>query len=356
MINFTVGPVQMDKETRKMGKNQIPYFRTPEFSEIMKENESMLCELFDAPENSRVIFMTGSGTASMEACAINFFTKNDKVLVVNGGSFGHRLVELCEIYEIPYTEIKLKYGQALTEEKLYEYNKQNYTGMFLQLCETSTGVLYDMNMVGDFCYKNNIFLCVDAVSGFLADKISMKEMHVNVALTGSQKALSLPPSMSFIVMDETGVKKCYDNKVKSMYFNLADYLKNGERGQTPFTPAVGTCLMLNDKLKRIVSNGGVDVENKKAAEKATYFRNAIKDLPLKVFTPVNATSNCVTALMPTNGQSAYDIFTEIKDKYGMWICPNGGDMKDTVFRVGHIGNISKRELNKLIKVLHKVCK
>ena len=92
MINFTVGPVQMDKETRRLGKNQIPYFRTPEFSSLMKENEKLLCEFFDAPDESRVIFMTASGTASMEASVMNFFTPQDKVLVVNGGSFGHRLV------------------------------------------------------------------------------------------------------------------------------------------------------------------------------------------------------------------------------------------------------------------------
>lgn len=92
MINFTVGPVQMDEETRNIGKEQIPYFRTPEFSELMKENEKLLCKFFDAPENSRIVFLTGSGTASMEGGVINFFSKDDKVLVVNGGSFGHRLV------------------------------------------------------------------------------------------------------------------------------------------------------------------------------------------------------------------------------------------------------------------------
>lgn len=356
MINFTVGPVQMDKQTRKMGMNQIPYFRTPEFSEVMKENEDLLCEFFDAPENSRAVFLTGSGTASMEAAVWNCFSEKDKVLVVNGGSFGHRLVQLCEIHEIPFTEIKLEYGQPLTKDNLSQYAGQGYTGMMLQLCETSTGVLYDMNMVGQFCRDNGLFLMVDAVSGFLADEFSMQKMGVNVAITGSQKALSLPPSMSFIVMDPVALKRCAESNVKSMYFNLNDYLKNGERGQTPFTPAVGTCLMLNEKLTRIAVAGGVAVENQKAKEKAAYFRNAIKDLPLKLFTAPEATSNCVTALAPTNGQSAYDIFTEIKDKYGMWICPNGGDMKETVFRVGHIGNISKKEMDKLIKVLHKVCR
>ena len=351
MINFTVGPVQMDEETRKIGMEQIPYFRTPEFSSIMKENEKLLCKFFDAPETSRVIFMTGSGTASMEGGIMNFFTPTDKVLVVNGGSFGHRLVELCEIHEIPFTEIKLEFGTPLTKDILSKYENSGYTGMALQLCETSTGILYDMNMVGDFCKRNGCFLFVDAVSGFLADKISMKEMHINAAITGSQKALALPPSMSFTVMDKKAQKRCNTNKVKSMYFNYADYLKNGERGQTPFTHAVGTLLQLNEKLKRIEANGGIAAMNKAAADRAQYFRSKIKNLPFKIFTEENSSSNCVTALTPTNpGINAHKIFEIIKDEYGIWICPNGGDMAEKVFRVGHIGSITNEEIDKLVQV------
>lgn len=354
MINFTVGPVQMDKETRKIGKEQIPYFRTPEFSKIMLENEKLMCSFFDVEEDGRCVFLTGSGTAAMEASVMNFFDKDDKILVVNGGSFGHRLVELCQIHELNFTEIKLDFGTPLSKDELYKYNNQNYTGMMLQLCETSTGILYDLNMIGQFCKENNIFLMVDAVSGFLADEISMKKMNVNVAITGSQKALALPPSMSFIVLDKKAVARCERINPKNMYFDLKDYLKNGERGQTPFTPAVATLLMLNEKLVRLNKNGGVSQQNKLSKEKAEYFRSLIKDLPLKIFTPVEASSNCVTALEPTNGKSAYEIFEIIKDKYKMWICPNGGELKDKVFRVGHIGNISKKELSKLVSALKKV--
>lgn len=356
MLNFTVGPVQMDKETKKIGKNEIPYFRTAEFSALMKENESLLLNFFDAPQNSRCIFLTGSGTASMEACVMNFFNSEDKVLVVNGGSFGHRLVELCTIHDINFTEIKLIFGQPLTKDILSQYEGQNYSGMMLQLCETSTGILYDMNMVGDFCKRNNIFLMVDAVSGFMADELSMKKMNVNVAITGSQKALSLPPSMSFIAADETAVLRCQNNNPKSMYFDLKDYLKNGERGQTPFTPAVATLIMLNEKLKRMEKEGGIAHQNQIIAEKAAYFRSKLSDLPLEIFTPADSTSNCVTALHPTNGQSANEIFQIIKDKYKIWICPNGGELKDTVFRVGHIGNVTKHQLDVLVKVLTKVLK
>lgn len=351
MINFTVGPVQMDIETRELGKEQIPYFRTFEFSELLKENEKLLCQFFDAPKNSRVVFLTGSGTASMEGGILNFFSRNDKVLVVNGGSFGKRLVELCEIHEIPYTEIKLDYGSPLREDQLEKFENRGYTGFLVQLCETSTGVLYDMNLIGDFCKKNSLFLFVDAVSGFMADEISMRKMGINAAITGSQKALALPPSMSFTVMDEIAIERCKKINIKNLYFNYPLYLKNGERGQTPFTPAVGTLIQLNEKLKRIKFTGGIAYQNKIAKEKAEYFRNKIKSLPLKLFPNEKDSSNCVTALCPTNPNiSAYKLFEIIKDEYGIWICPNAGDMAEKVFRVGHIGSISYDEIDLLVKV------
>lgn len=357
MINFTVGPVQMDEETLQLGCNQIPYFRTNEFSQIMKENESLFCEYFDAPENSRVIFLTGSGTASMEAGIINFFTSQDKLLVVNGGSFGERFVQLCEIHEIPFTEIKLEFGTPLTGNILKSFEDKNYTGMVLQLCETSSGVLYDMEMVEDFCKRNKCFLFVDAISGFLADEVSMKKNNINAIITGSQKALALPPSMSFTILDEEAQKRCYLNKVKSLYFNYADYLKNGERGQTPFTPAVGTLLQLNEKLLRIKRLGGISVLNKMARDRACYFRNKIKHLPLRMFVPSDYASNCVTALSPTNPNvDAHRIFEIMKDEYDIWICPNSGELASKVFRIGHIGSIEQDEIDKLVKAFDDLVK
>lgn len=350
MINFTVGPVQMDEETRKIGSEQIPYFRTDEFSALMKENENLLCKFFDAPKNSRAIFMTGSGTASMEGGIINFFDENDKVLVVNGGSFGSRFVELCQIHGIPLEEIKLEFGKPLTSEILQKYENQNFTGFVVQLCETSSGVLFDMDLIGDFCKRNNIFLFVDAVSGFMADEFSMKKFNVNAAITGSQKALSLPPSMSFTVLDEKAVEKAQKINVKSLYFNYPLYLKNGERGQTPFTPAVATLIELNEKLKRIESSGGIKKQNEIIKKRAEYFRSKIKNLPFEMFVDKKDASNCVTALKMKNPNvNAHKIFEILKDEYGIWICPNGGEYAEKVFRVGHIGAISEKEIDKLIE-------
>lgn len=113
MINFAVGPVQMDEEIRAIGAEEVPYFRTPEFSAIMKENERLMKQFTGAPEDARAVFLTGSGTAAMEAAVMNLFTERDRVLVVNGGSFGARFAKICEIHEVPHEEIQLESGRAL---------------------------------------------------------------------------------------------------------------------------------------------------------------------------------------------------------------------------------------------------
>ena len=157
MLNFTVGPVMCSDDVRAVGGEQVPYFRTPEFSNIMFENEQLMLKFAKAPEGSRAAFMTNSSTGSMEAVVMNCFDVTDNVLVIDGGSFGHRFVELCEIHEVPHTVLHLNHGQRLTKEHLYEYDNQDFTGLLVNIDETSTGVLYDSEMVGEFCKKKNIF-------------------------------------------------------------------------------------------------------------------------------------------------------------------------------------------------------
>ena len=130
-----------------------------------------------------------------------------------------------------------------------------------------------------------------------------------------------------------------------MYFDLKDALKNGERGQTPFTPAVGILRQIHARLLEIEKAGGVESENNRIGALAADFRNRIKDLPFEIVS--HSQPNAVTSLHPTTA-SAYDIFTILKDEYGIWICPNGGDLKDKVFRVGHIGALTEDDNTTLI--------
>ncbi|MDE6649082.1 MAG: aminotransferase class V-fold PLP-dependent enzyme [Muribaculaceae bacterium] len=334
MLNFTVGPVMSDQETLAIGGEQVPYFRTQEFSNIMLENEVLMKEFVNAPDSAKVVFITGSGTASMEAAVMNVFTSSDKLLVVDGGSFGHRFTEICDIHHIPYTAITPKKGHVVTPEMLMEYDQKGYTGLLVNIHETSTGVYYDAAMLGDFCRRNNLIYVIDAISSFLADPLDMSDVGADIVITGSQKVLACAPGISVIVLSEKALDRIENNETKTMYLDLKSALKNAERGQTPFTPAVGILRQINARLRRIKHNGGASTEIAKIKRQAEDFRNKIKGLPFEIVS--ESISNALTPLHPTTA-SAYDIFIQLKDNYGIWICPNGGDMKDTIFRVGHFG-------------------
>lgn len=348
MINFTVGPVQSCPEVLELGAQQVPYFRTPEFSQVMLENEHLMLQFAKAPQGAKALFLTGSGTAAMEAAVMNVFTPEDKVLLVNGGSFGQRFHELCEIHQLPFEEIRLDTGKALTAQHLAPFENKGFTAFLVNIHETSTGVRYDGALIADFCRRNGLFLVVDAISSFLADEFLMEAWGVDVMITGSQKALACPPGVSVLVLSEQAVKRIENNRVRSLYFDLKDALKNAQRGQTPFTPAVGTLLQIHARLKALEETGGVDRETERIAALARDFRSRIGSLPLNICS--ESMSNAVTPLM-TRNCSAHEIFMILKDEYRIWVCPNGGAMKDKIFRVGHIGALTKEDNTVLIHAL-----
>jgi len=349
-LNFAVGPVMMPEEVLDIGSEQIPYFRTEEFSALMKNNEELVLKALNAPEHSRVAFITGSGTASMEAAVMNIFTPSDKVIVVNGGSFGHRFSQLCDIHNISHTDINLKMGAQITKNDLSVFEGQNYTGFLVNIHETSTGVLYDKALISDFCKRNKLKLIVDIVSSFLADTFDMSEMGACAVIAGSQKAIALPPGLSFVALNENGIKTLKCNKalgfVKSLYFDLENALSNGERGQTPFTPAVSVLIQMNKRLN-FLNAEGFDKIIERTRNIAEDFRRRIRTFPFKITS--QSLSNAVTPLSHENGVSAHSIFEELKDKYNIFICPNGGEYKDVLFRVGHIGALTLKDNDILLE-------
>lgn len=347
MLNFTVGPVMSDPDIIEVSNHSTPYFRTPEFSSVMKENEELLLSFLHAPSGSRCVFLTASGSGSMESCVMNILNDRDRVIVVNGGSFGQRFVEMCALHGRKFTEVKCSFGHQLREEQLK--GLEDHTALLINMHETSSGLLYDMDMVSAFCKKNNILLIVDAISSFIADSLDMEALGAAAVITGSQKALACQPGISIIVLAPKALERVEKNKERCMYLSLKEALKNGERGQTPWTPAVTILLQIHARLTKIMKSGGIFKEQGEIAATAAYFRNSIKNLPFD-FVP-ETPSNAVTCLRPVHG-GAKEIVRILKDEYRIWACPNGGDLADTIFRIGHIGYITKDDNQKLIDALH----
>ena len=349
MLNFTIGPVMSEKSVIEIANCSTPYFRTEEFSSIMKENEKIMLDFLNAPENSRCVFLTASGTGGMESAIINVLNENDKVIVVNGGTFGQRFVDLCKLHGINHTEIILEFGKSLYEYHLEKLD-DSYTALLINMHETSSGVLYDMKMVAEFCKKRGIMLIVDAISSFIADDLDMNDLNASVVITSSQKALALQPGIVAIALSSDAQKRVCANKEKCLYLSLKQALINGERGQTPFTPAVTIMLQLNKRLNNIIKNGGIDEERKSIEQNANYIRKELRSFPFEIV--ADSPSNAVTAFYTKT--NAKDIVNIMKNEFNIWICPNGGEYAERVFRIGHIGNISAKDNRNLIDSFYSI--
>ena len=325
-----------------------PYFRTDTFSNILRDNEKMMLDLLHAPEKSKCVFLTASGTGAMESCVMNVLNEADNVLVVNGGSFGQRFVELCNLHQRKITEISVSYGAQLKKEQLYLYSNQGYSALLVNMHETSSGLLYDMELIAEFCRANNILFIIDAISAFIADELDMSLLNADVVITSSQKALAVQPGISILALSERAIKRINENEERCMYLSLKEALKNAERGQTPWTPAVTILLQIHARLTNIYQQGGIGAEQAKIKALAEEFRTKIKGLPFDIV--AESTSNAVTALHPLSAKAS-DIVRILDTEFNIWVCPNGGALKDEVFRVGHIGYISAEDNQKLIDAL-----
>lgn len=350
---FTVGPVQSYQDTLDSGSEQLPYFRTEEFSTQMLQTSAKIKSLAATSSDSKIAFLTASGTGAMEAAVINVFSSSDRVLIISGGSFGKRFEQICDIHNIPHDSIRLAFGETLTLAHLDAFKNTSYAGMLVNIHETSTGQLYDVKILSEFCKAKDMYLIVDSISSFLADPYRMDEFGIDLTILSSQKGLSVNPGISLILANEKIVSERINRaNPNSLYFDLKDYFLNFERGQTPFTPAVGILFQIARRVD-ILYQKGIDNYLAETAHLASDFRSKVKQLSSAFLVPDYPLSNALTPLICRNGNAKF-IFEQLKNRFGIFVTPNGGDLADRVLRVGHLGNLTISDNNLLISKLKEV--
>jgi aspartate aminotransferase-like enzyme len=311
----------------------------------------MLRELLDAPEDARMIFLTASGTAAMEASVINLFTPKDRVLVLSGGTFGRRFKEIGQIHHIPIESIDLEWNEAFKPEMLAAYENKGISGMLVNMCETSTGQLYPMDLISEFCARNGICLVIDAISSFLCDGFRMRTTGAAAVIISSQKGLALQPGMSFVaVTKEAFETRCKQNNPETLYFRFTDYYPEILRGQTEFTPAVGIVDQLHEKLKRIIRDGGTWPQIYHVMKLAEYFREQL--LKNTQFTyPLYPLSNSVTPVLCSKN-NAEKIVAFLRDTHKIYVVPAAGNLAQSTFRVAHMSTqLTEQDIDELIGFL-----
>lgn len=339
----------MYPSTKEVYQKDFTYFRTQEYSNIVNQSLAKLSVMLGNKEKNSLIYLAASGTAAMEAVVENCVTQKDKALVINGGSFGQRFCKLLHHHNIPFDAINLRWNEELTYKKIQPYEKKGYTALFVNIHETSTGQLYNMQMLSDFCKENNMLLIIDAISSFLADEYDMEKYGIDVTIISSQKGLCLSPGMSIISFSKRMLEKIQNSPpAHTLYFDFKDYLKNIERGQTPYTPTVLIMYELQDMLNLIENEGGIGARVKDIAQKAKYFRSKAREYGFVI--PEYPLSNMLTPLFFEN-INAIDLVQILKDKYHLFINPCSGELSQKLIRISHIGNINTQDIDNLLEKL-----
>lgn len=350
---FTAGPTEIEEEILKLGAVPQVYMRTSEFSERLKRIYKNLQYIFQT--SNPVLMFASSGTGALDAAVSNFIAENDEVLVINGGSFGRRWIELCESVKAKITEVKVDFGKSVNPEKIAEFLNKNPAckAVFATLDETSSGALTDVESIGKIVKNNPTTLfIVDAVSGLLVEPFKMDEWGVDVAVTASQKALAIPPGLSFMAVGEKAVAKAETVSTRPYYFDVLKYLTDWKRGQTPFTPAVGLIFQLERRLEKICAEG------------LEHYQSRYRSLTEKLRTGMKENGFDLIAEHPANCISGYwtgtvdaeKLVSLMADKYGISLAPSGGELKTKMFRIGNFGDVTSADIDDLLKKMKAAVK
>lgn len=351
---LTPGPTPLPPEICEVLSRPIIHHRTSQFQNVLKETAEGLKTLFQTKND--VYILTSSGTGAMEAAVVNVLSWGDKALVIQGGKFGERWTELCKAYGIEPIVIDVAWGQALDPHVLKDHltKEPAIKAVFATLCETSTGVTFDLAAMGSIVKETEAVLVVDAISGLGVIDLQTDAWGIDVVVTGSQKGFMLPPGLSFIAVSKKAWKLVEASKCPKYYFDLKKAKKAYDKTDTPFTPAIGIIIALNEALKMMTAEGLEKIfeRHKKLAQAA---RAAMVALGLELFAP-DAASDAVTAVRVPAGIDGEKLVKIMRDEYGVTIAGGQSEMKGKLIRIAHMGYISEFDIILGISCLEKVLK
>jgi len=331
---LTPGPTPLPPEVMSALARPIIHHRTSEYSALFAEVNKGLKSLFQTAED--VFTFVSSGTGAMEASVVNLLSAGDKVIVVEGGKFGERWLQLCKTFEMKAVEVHVEWGKAVEPSEIEKLLKENpdTKAVFVTLCETSTGVKTDIKAIAAITAKTNAVIVVDAVSALGAMELKTDEWGIDVVVSGSQKGMMLPPGLGFISLSKKAQKMLETSKLPKYYLNLKTYKKALDKSDTPYTPAIGLTVALKEALK-IIETEGLENVLKRHAVMAEATRQAVKALGLEIF--ASSPADAVTSVKLPDGMDGSKLYKTMKDELGVQAAGGQGDLKGKILRIAHLG-------------------
>ena len=352
---FSPGPTPVPPNVLREMSRPIIHHRTPEFEEILCQAIDDLKYVFQT-QNDIVIFAS-SGTGGMEAAVSNFLSRGDRAVAVRGGKFGERWSEICESYGVDVENIDVEWGKAVDPQIIADIlkNDNRIKAVFTPACETSTGVAYDIKTIAE-TVKNypDTLMVVDAITALGVYDIPTDKWGLDVVVTGSQKALMLPPGLAMVSVSKKAWEFYEKSDLPKFYFDLKKERDSLKKKQSPYTPAVSMIMGLKEALSDIRKEGLEKVfERHERLARAT--RVAMEAIGLELFAKEHP-SNSVTAVKVPEGVDGLSITKILSKDYGITIAGGQSQAKGKIFRISHMGYVDAFDILMVISAVEVVLK
>ncbi|MBW4647524.1 MAG: alanine--glyoxylate aminotransferase family protein [Kastovskya adunca ATA6-11-RM4] len=326
--------------------------RSGDFNKIMAEVTQNLKWLHQT-END-VLSLTVSGTGAMEAGIINFLSPGDRVLVGCNGKFGDRWAEMSAAFGLEVDTVKAEWGQPLAPEefkaKLEADTDKQIKAVIITHSETSTGVLNDLETINRHVKAHGeALIIVDAVTSLGAVNLPIDKWGLDVVASGAQKGYMIPPGIGFVAVSPKAWEAYKTAKLPRFYLDLGKYRKDAAKNTTPFTPPVNLMVALQVAL-RMMQSEGLEAIFARHQRLMQATREAVKAMNLPLFAPDGHSSPAITAVAPTNVESE-QIRSVMKKQFDIALAGGQDHYKGKIFRIGHLGFVSDRDILTAIAAL-----
>jgi aspartate aminotransferase-like enzyme len=331
---FTPGPTPVPPEVLLAMAAPMTHHRQAAFEKIFVEVSEKLKTVFQT--SSPVLILAGSGTSAMEGSIVNTLSAGDAAISVNAGKFGERWGNIGKAYGVNMHVLNVEWGSAVDPAQIEETLKAHpeAKAVFTTLNETSTTVLTDVKAIAAITAKTDAILVVDGISGVAADELRMDEWGVDIVLSGSQKALMLPPGMAFAALSPKAQAMMKTSTLPKFYLSFEKALKSLGQNTTPWTPAVSTIIGMNVALDRLIEEG-MEAVWARHAKLAEATRAGIVAMGMKTF--AKSPSNAATSILLPESVDGGKLHKKLRDEYKV-TCAGGQDhMKGRIERIAHMG-------------------
>jgi len=337
------GPTPVpEKVLISLGTHPIGH-RSGDFSKIIAEINDNLKWLHQT--KNEVLSLNVSGTGAMEAGMINFLSPGDRVLVGVNGKFGDRWAQICEVFGMETERITSDWGTPLDpnefKTKLEADTNKQIKAVVITHSETSAGVLNDLETINKYVKAHGeALIIVDAVTSLGAYNVPVDDWGLDVVASGSQKGYMIPPGLGFISVSDKAWKAYETSKFPRFYMDLGKYKKANAKNSTPFTPPINLMFGLQTALQMMQREGLENIfARHQRLTQAT--RAAAIAMGLSLFAPDDAASTAVTAIRTDDAEA---IRTTMRQKYDIALAGGQDHLKGKIFRIGHLGFISDRDI------------